>query len=417
MIVLRRRRQNNALPLRGLMALGFLTLLSTAFAADPPAPLPKASPIQITPIPAAGPASSAPQAQAAPAAAPAPQPAQPSPAASPARQAAATKQAAPVPMSINGTPAMKVSQQPAAAPSSDPNEAVRQALRERMAGSGELVIRSTDSVPPPPERPATPAPRAAAPKPATGRPVAPAPWDYDGERGPQSWGKLHASYGLCEKGRFQSPIDLRDGVGVDLPPIAFEFKPSLFKVLDTGKTLELNYNAGGALTVLGNTYRLSHIEFRHPAEERINGKTHGMSMQMHLRDSQGRMAAVSVLLNPAGKENAFIQAVWNHIPLVRNEPIAPPDVMLDLAKFLPRDLSYYTYMGSLTTPPCTEGVTWFVLKSPVDISAEQAAIFGRLYPSNVRPIQAGNSRLIKESRARPASSVAATPSHGNLAAH
>jgi len=92
-------------------------------------------------------------------------------------------------------------------------------------------------------------------------------------------------------------------------------------------------------------------------------------------------------------------------------------VMLDLAKFLPRDLSYYTYMGSLTTPPCTEGVTWFVLKSPVDISAEQAAIFGRLYPSNVRPIQAGNSRLIKESRARPASSVATTPSHGNLAAH
>jgi len=418
MIVLRRRLVDHTVPMRGLLALALLALVSTAFAADPPAPLPKAEPIQITPIApaAAQPANGQAAAAAKGASAASAQPA--------AAHPAAAAKAAPVPMSINGVAAVRTSQAQAAAPaapsaaaSNDPNEAVRQALRERMAGSGELVIRSTDSVPAPASKPApAPAPKAAAPKPSTGRPVAVAPWDYDGDRGPQAWGKLHTSYALCEKGRFQSPIDVRDGVGVDLPPISFEFKPSLFKVVDTGKTLEVTYNAGGTMTVLGNVHRLSHIEFRHPAEERINGKTHGMSMQMHFRDAQGRMAAVSILLNPTGKENAFIQTVWNHIPLVRNEPIAPPDVMLDLAKLLPRDLAYYTYMGSLTTPPCTEGVAWYVLKNPVDIASEQAAIFGRLYPSNVRPIQAGNSRLIKESRARPPAPTASTPAYGNLAA-
>ena len=406
MTVYRRRLIDITVPLRGVMALAVLALMSSAFAAEPPAPLPKAEPIRITPIsPAAAAEPAAAAAQGSPAKAPA----------SSAVPAASSRGAASPALTINGAAAMKVSQQAAPQPaaSADPNEAVRQALRERMAGSGELVIRSTDSIPPPAPRAAAPATKAA-PKPAAGRPVAVAPWDYDGERGPQAWAKLHPTYAQCEKGRFQSPIDLRDGVGVDLPPISFEFKPSLFKVTDTGKTLELAYNNGGTFSVLGNVYRLSHIEFRHPAEERINGRTHGMSMQMHFRDSQGRLAAVSVLLNPAGKEHAFIQTVWNHIPLLRNEPVAPPDVMLDLAKALPRDLSYYTYMGSLTTPPCTEGVTWYVLKNPVDISPEQAQIFGRLYPSNVRPIQAGNSRLIKESRARPPAPAASVPSFGGL---
>jgi carbonic anhydrase len=406
MTVYRRRPTNTVVPIRGLMALAVLALMSTAFAAEPPAPLPKADPIQITPI---APAVAQPAA--------APQAGVPSKMAPPAAGSAAAPNRSSPSVSINGVSATKISQQQPAAPTppADPNEAVRQALRERMAGSGELVIRSTDSIPPPAQRPAAPAPKAA-PRPVSTRPVAVAPWDYDGERGPQSWAKLHPSYALCEKGRFQSPIDLRDGVGVDLPPISFEFKPSLFKVTDTGKTLELSYNNGGSFTVLGNVYRLSHIEFRHPAEERINGRTHGMSLQMHFRDAQGRMAAVSVLLNPTGKENPFIQTVWNHIPLLRNEPISPPDVLLDLGRVLPRDLAYYTYMGSLTSPPCTEGVTWYVLKNPVDISSEQAQIFGRLYPSNVRPIQAGNSRLIKESRARPPAPAATAPAFGGLVA-
>ena len=153
MTVYRRRQIDIAVPLRGVMALAALALVSSAFAAEPPAPLPKAEPIRITPI---------------------------TPAAVPVSGAAAMK--------VSQQPSPQAAPQPAAQPAApaDPNEAVRQALRERMAGSGDLVIRSTDSIPPPAPRAAAPAAKAA-PKPAAGRPVAVAPWDYDGERGPQAW--------------------------------------------------------------------------------------------------------------------------------------------------------------------------------------------------------------------------------------
>ncbi len=360
-------------------------------------------------------------------------------------------------VTVNGTAATKLAQQaavPGAAPAKG-DEAIRQAIRDRMQGQGELVIRAVDTPPTASSAavaqpmgqnsgaadgtsgatPAKPQARPVAPKstepaftPVTlggsksetkpaakptslPKPTAPVEWAYDGDRGPTMWGKLHPSYAACEKGRFQSPIDLRDGVGVDLPAINFDFKPSKIKLVDTGKTIEVHYLEGGSISVMGNYHRLTHIEFRHPAEERINGKAFGMSMQMHFRDMQGRMAAVSVLLSPSGQENPFIQQIWNHIPLVRLEPVSPPDVTLDLTEVLPADRAYYTYMGSLTTPPCTEGVTWYVLKSPVGVSAEQMAIFSRLYPNNTRPIQASSSRLIKESRGSvPATDSLSRPS-------
>jgi len=314
----------------------------------------------------------------------------------------------------------------------DPNEAVRRAVRERMLGEGDVIFRTSDLVPStvaPPGASSGPAASmvqqgaqggiavpsqtgaANAPAPAP-RPAAPLPaWSYDGDRGPPMWGKLHPSYAMCDRGRFQSPIDIRDGVGVDLPGLNLEFRPSLFRVIDTGKTFEVHVTSGGALTVLGNFHRLMHIEFRHPAEERVNGKAFDMSMQLFFRDMQGRQAIMSVPLSATGKENPFIQSIWNHIPLVRNEPVSPPDVTVNLQQALPRDLSYFHFMGSLTTPPCTEGVAWYVLKNPVEISPEQVAVFARLFPNNTRPIQPTNSRLIKESRgqARSASTGTSMP--------
>lgn len=416
-----------SLPACGL-GLTIAVASSAAFSADAPAPLPKADPIQITPIaPIAQEPAKAVRAGGAQAAQPAPAPAaQPAPA-----PQAGTKPAA---AAIPPAPA------PAAAPAAksaapkDPNEVVRQALRERMAASGaasgELVIRTQEQTPPineaiaaaeavarakaQAEAKAAAAKRAAS---SRGKPVVPdIPWSYeDGPRGPSAWGKLHSAYAACEKGSFQSPIDLRDGVGVDLPSLNFSFKPSPFKVTDTGKTFQVHLANGGTLSVLGVAHQLSHIEFRHPAEERINGKTHGMSMQLHFRDDQKRMAIVSVLLSPTGVENPFIQAIWNHIPLVRNEPVVPPGLMVNILQAMPKDLAYYTYMGSMTTPPCTEGVSWYVMKTPVEVSPDQIAIFGRIYPNNTRPIQPANSRLVKESRTpRVGMPTAATPAPGML---
>jgi carbonic anhydrase len=97
-------------------------------------------------------------------------------------------------------------------------------------------------------------------------------------------------------------------------------------------------------------------------------------------------------------EHPLIQTVWNNLPLEKGDYVMPPGLSIDLAQLLPADRSYYTYMGSLTTPPCSEGVLWLVLRQPQQISAEQLAIFSRLYRNNARPIQPSFGRMVKESR-------------------
>ena len=129
----------------------------------------------------------------------------------------------------------------------------------------------------------------------------------------------------------------------------------------------------------------------------MNGKGFEMSAQFVHKADDGRLAIVAVLIE-RGSENPFIQTLWNHLPLERNEPVAPPGAVVDPAKFLPAERGYFTYMGSLTTPPCTENVQWLILKQPVQASAEQIAIFSRLYRNNARPVQPAFDRLIKESR-------------------
>lgn len=221
-------------------------------------------------------------------------------------------------------------------------------------------------------------------------------WSYDGTTGPEQWGHLKADYATCATGRRQSPIDIRDGLPVDLEPIQFTYRPSPFRVIDNGHTVQVNVD-GSRISLLGTSYELIQFHFHHPAEERVNGKTFDMVAHLVHRSEDGRLAVVAVLLEK-GSEHPLIQTVWNHLPLEKNEYVTPPEAQIDIAQLLPADHRYYTYMGSLTTPPCTEGVLWLVLKQPQQISPEQLAIFSRLYRHNVRPIQPVFSRLIKESR-------------------
>ena len=122
-------------------------------------------------------------------------------------------------------------------------------------------------------------------------------------------------------------------------------------------------------------------------------------MVAHLvhKADDGQLAVVAVLLE-RGTENAFIQTLWNNMPLEKNLPVAPPTAIIDLNTLLPAARNYYTYMGSLTTPPCSEGVLWLVMKQPVQVSPDQINIFSRLYKNNARPIQPAAGRLIKEGR-------------------
>ena len=221
-------------------------------------------------------------------------------------------------------------------------------------------------------------------------------WGYEGEGAPAQWAKLKSDYNQCETSQRQSPIDIRDSIKVDLEPIKFDYRSTAFRVVDNGHTVQVNFEEGNRLSVMGRSYRLLQLHFHRPSEERVGGR--GFDMVMHLvhKDDEGHLAVVAVLLE-RGAEHPLIQTFWNNLPLETNVELAPV-IMIDPNKLLPEARAYYTYMGSLTTPPCSDGVLWMVLKQPLQISDDQIAIFSRLYKNNARPLQAANGRLIKESR-------------------
>lgn len=220
-------------------------------------------------------------------------------------------------------------------------------------------------------------------------------WGYEGEHGPESWGKLSPANAKCDLGERQSPIDIRDGIRVELDPLSFDYKSSQFSVIDNGHTIQVNMGAGNYINVSGRSYGLVQFHFHKPSEERVNGR--GSEMVVHLvhRDGSGKLAVVALLIE-RGKAHPLIQSVWNNLPLEKNESVNALSNM-DVSQLIPKSRDYYTYMGSLTTPPCTEGVLWLVMKETIEMSPEQIFIFSRLYPMNARPIQKPAGRLIKES--------------------
>ena len=233
-------------------------------------------------------------------------------------------------------------------------------------------------------------------KPAA-EPAHEAHWNYAGDAAgrPPAWGQLKPEFATCSSGKRQSPIDIRDGIRVDLEPVRFDYKPSAFRVLDNGHTVQVNVGPGNAIEVSGRRFELVQFHFHRPSEERIDGRQFEMVVHLVHKDLDGRLAVVAVLLD-RGPAQPIVQTVWNNLPLEKGDEVAARG-LLNVAELLPAERSYYTYMGSLTTPPCSEGVLWMVLKAPVAVSADQIGIFARLYPMNARPIQSASGRLIKES--------------------
>lgn len=227
-------------------------------------------------------------------------------------------------------------------------------------------------------------------------PRPPISWAYAGDGGPEHWGQLRPEYRLCAEGQRQSPIDVREAVAVDLPALEFDYQPSLFRLTDRGHSLHLAVGEN-RLRLLGRSYLLLEGVFHRPGEVAVRGELAPMALHLLHRADDGRLLTVVVPF-VAGEENPVVQTALNHLPLERNQVVEPPETAIDLRGILPAGLAYATFMGSLSTPPCTEGVQWVVLKQGVSVSAEQLAIFARRYPHNARPLQPGHGRLIKESR-------------------
>ncbi|HEX5341812.1 MAG TPA: carbonic anhydrase family protein [Duganella sp.] len=220
-------------------------------------------------------------------------------------------------------------------------------------------------------------------------------WSYEGETGPANWGTINPAWAKCGTGNRQSPIDIRDGMKVELEQIGFDYHPSSFNVTDNGKTVQVMVGGGNFLNVGNRMYELVQFHFHRPSEERINGKGYEMVVHLVHKDAEGHIAMLALLLE-RGKPQPVIQTVWNNLPLEKYETAAPSTV-LDPMELLPARRDYFTFMGSMTTPPCQEGVLWIVMKEPVQASPQQMALFSRLYPLNARPVQPSSGRIIKES--------------------
>jgi len=221
-------------------------------------------------------------------------------------------------------------------------------------------------------------------------------WTYTGAEGPAKWGALDSSFATCKTGKEQSPIDIRNPQKATLAPIQFNYKPVPLKVIDNGHTVQVNYAPGSTITVGDHKYELKQFHFHHPSEEKVNGQAFDMVAHLVHGGADGKLAVVAVLLKQ-GQANSAIQAVWDHVPKQKGVETAAEGVTINAADLLPEARAYYTFAGSLTTPPCSEGVTWFVLKSASAISPQQLATFAKLYPLNARPTQALEGRVVKVS--------------------
>ena len=235
-------------------------------------------------------------------------------------------------------------------------------------------------------------------------------WEYDGPKGADHWSDLDSAYATCNLGTEQSPINIQSAEKAQLPPLRFNSKIGPLKYLvNNGRTIRVNYHdapgTGNLLIVGDQTYQLTQFHFHHPSEEYIHGERFDMVVHLMYQSNDGKVVGVAVLLK-AGRENATIRHVWEHMPKIESKVLTDfshqeeevPGVEINPAGLLPDDAAYYTYMGSLTAPPCTEGVRWYVLKTPMDISAKQIDAFAKLYPHDVRPLQPLNGRVVQESQ-------------------
>jgi Carbonic anhydrase len=221
-------------------------------------------------------------------------------------------------------------------------------------------------------------------------------WAYAGHGGPAEWGELDSAFATCKLGKFQSPIDIRDAKAADLPAIKFDYKASPLKVIDNGHTIQVNYAPGSSIDVGGTRYELVQFHFHKPSEEKIDGKAHAMVVHLVHKGADGKLAVVAVMLDK-GAANSTISMIWRNLPKEKEKETSVK-ATIDAATLLPGDKGYYTFQGSLTTPPCSEEVRWFVLKTPVNISESEITAFGKLYPMNARPTQPRNGRAIEATR-------------------
>jgi carbonic anhydrase len=213
-------------------------------------------------------------------------------------------------------------------------------------------------------------------------------WGYEGDNGPEHWGD---AFPVCGKGKKQSPLNIIGPFEKSKDILSVDYKEGPLKMLNNGHTIQVNIEPGSTLTIGKESFDLLQFHFHRPSEEQVDGKNASMVAHFVHKSKEGKLAVIGVMLNE-GKDSAAIKTLWANLPPKEGEEFLPPKVTFNPASMLPKEMGFYNYEGSLTTPPCTEGVQFYILKTPVDISKQQLAKFP--FKLNARPVQSLNGRKI-----------------------
>ncbi|QEP41717.1 carbonic anhydrase family protein [Ectothiorhodospiraceae bacterium BW-2] len=218
-------------------------------------------------------------------------------------------------------------------------------------------------------------------------------WGYSGHGGPEHWGALSPDYALCSSGKNQSPVNLTGMVEGELPPIHFNYRAGGAEIINNGHTIQINYQPGSAITLAEHTFELKQFHFHTPSENSVEGYHYPMEAHLVHADKEGNLAVIAIMYK-AGEVNRELQKAWQQMPLEAGGA-QTLDEMIDANQLLPKDRDYYRFNGSLTTPPCSEGVNWLVMKKLDSASQAQLDQFSHtMHHDNNRPIQPLNARLI-----------------------
>lgn len=224
------------------------------------------------------------------------------------------------------------------------------------------------------------------------------PWGYDGKGDPKHWSELNPEYAACGAGHIQSPIDITNAKTEGLPALQFKYNAVPLSIVNNGHTVMVNYAPGSTVTVGNKTYTLQQFHFHHPSENHINGKSYDLEAHLVHADANGHTAVVAILFQDGGTPSPLLNILWKNVSPEKEKVVDVPSISINVKDLLPPSTGYYTFAGSLTTPPCTEGVTWYVFKTPVSISRTQVEAFAKLYKHDNRPIEPTNHRDIRESK-------------------
>jgi carbonic anhydrase len=218
-------------------------------------------------------------------------------------------------------------------------------------------------------------------------------WTYKGAGGPGQWGSMSPDFAACSQGKKQSPIDITDAFDYDLSEIEFNYAPSKLSIVNNGHTVQVNFGPGSTIKIGFRTYDLLQFHFHTPSEHTVGGKSFDGELHLVHRNSHGMLAVVGVFIKKGAANSAFDSVIAN-IPKHGGDK-KESSATVDPAKLLPKSRNYYTYNGSLTTPPCTEGVRWLVLQEPVTMSKAQIDALESVMGHNSRPVQPLNMRLLR----------------------